>query len=387
MKIFLPTLYKKTNSGSIQYWTTYVRSTPNPDVGLEHAEIWTEFGHVDTKNPQMTHDLVSDGKNTGKKNATTPFQQAEKEARSKWQKQIDSGYVNSIEKAEAGETSRSGVECMLAHEYGYLLNDIFYPDQAKKAKFPAALQPKLDGIRSPTATDGTLKSREHKPINSVPHIPAELARLDLVLIGPDGELYNHEYKEDFEKITSIVNKKNEVDSNHTIVQYHIYDLSITTMGFSDRQELLKSKIPADHPFLKVVPTHIVNNHEEIVAWLKHYRALGYEGVMVRNLDSPYEGKRSYNLLKFKEFFEEEFEIVSYKEGRGKLQGHLGAWICKCGDKTFDPPMKCSQARKKELWETKEQFIGKKLTVRFQGYTAKNKVPRFPEGIRFREEGF
>lgn len=379
----LTTLYKKTNTGAMQYWHIFVKENEYGAGGV----IFTEFGQVGTDNPQSTQDVISEGKNSGKKNETTPLQQAEKEAKSKWKKQIDSGYVDSIEKAEAGETSRTGVECMLAHEYGYVLNKEFFADQAKKIKFPAALQPKLDGIRGPADSEGNLKSREHKPINSVPHIVEAIKELDLVSLGTDGELYNHAYKAEFEKITSIVNKKNEIDPDHKLVEYHIYDLSREDLTFMERQDLIRARIPKDHPHLKIVTTLIVNSHEEVIEALYKYRELGYEGVMVRNLNSKYEGKRSYNLLKLKEFFEEEFEIVGFKEGRGKLQGHLGAFICKCGDKTFDPPMKCSQERKKELWETRDQHIGKKLTVRFQGYTAKNKVPRFPEGIRFREEGF
>lgn len=384
MQYSFPTLYKKTNTGAIQYWHIFVKPSEFGPEGI----IFTEYGQVGTDNPQVTQDEIREGKNLGKKNQTTPEDQAKKEAQSKWQKQIDSGYVDSIAKAEAGETSRTGTECMLAHEYGYVLNKVFFPDQAKKAKFPAAIQPKLDGIRAPEDDQGNLKSREHKPINSVPHIVEAIKELDLVSLGTDGELYNHAYKAEFEKITSIVNKKNEVDPDHKLVEYHIYDLSREDLTFVERQELIRSRIPVDHPYLKIVPTTIVNSHEEIMEALYKYRALGYEGVMVRNLNSKYEGKRSYNLLKLKEFFEEEFVVIDVQEGRGKLQGHLGAFICKTPEgNQFKVSMKCTQERKKEFWETQPNWVGKQLTVRFQGYTAKNKVPRFPEGIRFREEGF
>lgn len=379
----LPVLFKKTSTGAIQYWEIRVQHY-NP----EQSFICTRFGQMDTSNPQETTDVVKSGKNLGKKNETTISQQAELEAKSKWQKQLDSGYVESRERAEAGENDLKGVECMLAHAYGILLNGEFIPDQNHKIKFPALVQPKFDGIRNLTGEGIQLFSREHKPINSVPHIQkAILEVLGNSYIPFDGELYNHEYKHDFEKITSIVSKKNEVAENHEIVQYHIYDVALPDMPFILRNKLIQEVLANAPGCLQMVPTEVVNSHEEVLGAFKKWRDLGYEGIMVRNTNANYEGKRSYNLLKLKEFFEEEFEIIGFKEGKGKLIGHLGSWICKCGDNTFDPPMKCTQARKKELWETKEQYIGKKLTVRFTGYTKAKNVPRFPEGIRFREEGF
>lgn len=357
---------------------------PDKNIGIIH----TKFGQMGTPNPQATSDIISEGKNPGKKNETSPVQQAEKEAKSKWQKQLDSGYVESLDRAEAGENDLMGVECMLAHSYGIFVNKVFEPDQCKKIKFPAAIQPKFDGIRSLTQSDCSLWSREHKPIKSVPHIEEEIKSVFPRTAPPlDGEMYNHLYKHEFEKITSIVTQKTKVSPDHKIVQYHIYDLALTDIGFWDRHLALEEMLK-DSEFLIPVPTEIVNSHEEIVAAFEKYRALGYEGIMVRNLDAPYEGKRSYNLLKLKEFFEEEFEIIGAEEGRGKLIGHLAAFICKTKDGAhFKASMKCTQARKKELLETKEQHFGKMLTVRFQGYTVKNKVPRFPEGIRFREAGF
>ncbi len=369
----LPVLFKKTSTGALQFWEIRVQH-----YAPTQSYICIRFGQMDTSNPQETTDLVRSGKNLGKKNETSVSQQAELEAKSKWQKQL----------AEAGENDLKGVECMLAHAYGILLNGEFIPDQNHKIKFPAFIQPKFDGIRSLTGNEVNLFSREHKPIVSVPHIQKALKHiLGDSYLPFDGELYNHDYKHDFEKITSIVSKKNEVAENHEIVQYHIYDVALPDMPFALRTKLIEEVLTNAPGCLQMVPTEVVNSHEEVLTAFRKWSNLGYEGIMVRNMEANYEGKRSYHLLKLKEFFEEEFEIVGFKEGRGKLQGHLGSWICKCGDHTFDPPMKCTQARKKELWETKELYIGKKLTVRFTGYTKAKNVPRFPEGIRFREEGF
>jgi hypothetical protein len=86
-----------------------------------------------------------------------------------------------------------------------------YTDCKDKIKFPCAYQPKLDGIRCLNKKEG-LKSRNGKDIISVPHvhIPDVLKSYDLVT-SFDGELYNHEYKEDFNEILSMINKSKMTD--------------------------------------------------------------------------------------------------------------------------------------------------------------------------------
>lgn len=117
-----------------------------------------------------------------------------------------------------------------------------------------------------------------------------------------------------------------------------------------------------------------------------FRAQGYEGAMVRNLDAPYEGKRSYGLQKVKEFDSAEFRIVGCCEGRGKLQGHVAAFQCVTpAGAPFEAKMEGELGRLKAYFEDHALWRGKLLEVKFQGYTTKNRVPRFPVGLRFRDD--
>src|SRR4051812_168494 len=86
----LPTLYKKTSTGAIQFWSISVQSTT----------IHTKFGQVDGKE-QETTDIIKAGKNQGKSNASTPEKQAKLEARAKWTKQKKKGYVETMAAAES----------------------------------------------------------------------------------------------------------------------------------------------------------------------------------------------------------------------------------------------------------------------------------------------
>lgn len=371
-----PVLYKRNTSGKLQLWRIWV----------EGNQIHTSFGQVDGA-LQTASDTIKEGKNLGKANETTPHTQALAEAQSKWDiQQSKKGYIVDKERALLGENDKQGEECQLAHEFGTILNGVFTGEQNHKIKYPAGAQPKLDGHRSRTKIDKTLWSRGHKPITSVPHILTEIARI-FPNAAPklDGELYNHTLKEDFEKITSIVKQTKQVHPEHELVEYHVYDVDEEGMTFAERYEFLQ-QLETQFKFIKLVPTIIVNSLEEVLEAHKKFVEMGYEGAIIRNLDSQYEGKRSYGLQKLKEFQEKEFKIVGIIEGRGKLQGTVGSFQCVTeAGVTFEAKMEGKLERLKEFFENHSLWEGKQLTVRFQNYTKKKNVPRFPVGLRIRED--
>ena len=115
----LPTLYKKTSGGAIEQWRIWVEEV---EQFIDHSElvydIVTEYGHVGGK-LQQARETVTEGKNLGKKNATTAQQQALSQAKSEWEVKVSrKGYVEDIEKAEAGENSGAGgIRPMLAKAF------------------------------------------------------------------------------------------------------------------------------------------------------------------------------------------------------------------------------------------------------------------------------
>lgn len=374
-----PKLYKKTSTGAIQYWEI---ETGEGLIGDKPAgRITTEFGQVGTDSPQETNDFVTEGKNPGKKNATTPYQQADKEAKAKWEKQKKKGYVERIDDAEAETVDaliEGGVVPMLAHKFA---------EQGHKIKYPAFVQPKLDGIRCVAIVkDGecTLWSRTRKPITSCPHIIQELeAAFENMDITLDGELYNHDMKSDFEKIVSLV-RQEEPGEGHEIVQYHVYDV-INRLPFGTRYEGMTPLFKMfEFHSIKLVQTEKANTEDDVMAFFDKYRAQGYEGAMMRNVASLYVNKRSYDLQKVKEFDDAEFPIVGVEEGRGKLAGHA-IFVCKTeSGKEFLAKMRGDTARLKEFFDNHALWQGKRLTVQYQGLTGAAQVPRFPVGVEIRD---
>ena len=214
------------------------------------------------------------------------------------------------------------IKAMLAHKYN--------PD---KADYPAYIQPKLDGVRCLFTAKGAF-SRTGKQFMNLRHIEVLLesffaANPNAVL---DGELYNHELKDDFEKIISLVRKTKPTAAHRQeaaeLVQYHVYDVpSMTIAGYSSRLSYLTSQVyskitwPVMH-----VETKVVLDYDEAVKQHKKYLKLGYEGSIYRSFDGKYKGTRSWDLMKFKDFDDAEATIVGYEMGKGKRTGTLGKFI-------------------------------------------------------------
>jgi hypothetical protein len=82
-----PTLIGEASTGKAKMWQISVRpATPS------NAEIVVTHGYVDGKK-QTGVKLITSGKNIGKKNETTPLEQATLDARAQWQKKKDAGYT------------------------------------------------------------------------------------------------------------------------------------------------------------------------------------------------------------------------------------------------------------------------------------------------------
>jgi DNA ligase-1 len=194
----------------------------------------------------------------------------------------------------------------------------------------------------------------------------------------DGELYNHELKADFNKITSLVRKlkstSEDIEEAKSLVQYHVYDMYdsiVPNMKFTNR---IKQAYWANNEYVKIVPTEYCENQAQLDEMYSGYMQAGYEGQMVRN-DTPYESKRSKNLLKRKEFITEEFTVIQMLEGQGNWAGHAKRFILRDKDgKEFGSGIRGQQAQLSKLWESKN--APNWATCRYFELTPDG-VPRFP----------
>ncbi|EPY27210.1 DNA ligase [Strigomonas culicis] len=118
--------------------------------------------------------------------------------------------------------------------------------------------------------------------------------------------------------------------------------------------------------------------EEMESVLQEACSQGFEGVMLRRPEFPYEhGKRSFGLLKYKQMHDAEYKIVGFVAGEGKFKGGMGAFVCETKDGLrFHAPPKVSLERRLALWKERSELMGKYVTIQYQELSSQD-VPRFP----------
>lgn len=357
-------LYKIDNAGRTRVWW----------IEYDEEKYRTHSGLIDgaivVSGWQYTRE-----KNVGKVNATSIAEQIIAEVTSKYEaRQYQGKYHPTI--AESAKGAKF-IECMLAEKFG-----------PKTRDFPYFSQPKLDGVRCLVSEDG-MQTRNGKAFVSSPHIREALAEFfekfpDVII---DGELYNHELKDDFEKIISLARKTKPTPENilesRDLVQYHVYDvITEEPMTYSERKKFIETNILGEFASIHVVPSVVINNLEEAEAKLGEYLELGYEGQMLRIDAIPYEHRRSTSLLKHKVFEDGEYVIVEIIEGKGNWAGCAKALMIQLPDgSTQQSGMRGNFAKGKEILENKDAYVGTEVTIRYQNITSDGKL-RFPVAIAF-----
>lgn len=354
------TLYKQNSNGSIQQWT----------ISTKRNEVTTIYGQKDGK-LQTATDLVREGKNLGRSNATTPESQAELQAQQQYEGKLKEGYTTDLELANSTKNVLGAVKPMLAHKI---------EEREQYVVWPSLANPKLDGFRNIAIIQNGkvhMFSRTQKERFTMPHIVKELETLykgqTLIL---DGELYCSKLSNDFNKIASIC-KRDDLHPDHKLIQYHVYDV-VSLEGYLTRTKALDPIREKGH-YCVTVEVVTVNSRQELDEYQAKCLEHGYEGAILRNPTGSYEHKRSNNLLKVKTFQDAEYEVVSLEEGKGKLMGHVGAFICKLPTKgeTFRASPIGSLELMEDYWLRRAELVGRQVTVKYQALTPGG-VPRFPK---------
>lgn len=354
-------IYKKDSSGKIRYLS----------ISTEGNMVVQESGVIGTNSPVYNRSAC-EAKNVGRSNSTTPAEQAILEATSKITEKMRLGYFTSI--AEAQE--KGGKDFLLP----MLAKD--FKKEMKKVTFPCYVQPKLDGMRSLGTEDDGFMSRTGKAIDTLGHIV--LADLEDVVL--DGELYAHGIS--FQENMKLIKKYRPHLTEQ--VKYHVYDI-VMDAPFSQRLATLQELVAKmNNPHIELVPTYFVQSKAEIDTFHQQFIAAGYEGTMVRHSQEGYAvNKRSSQLLKYKDFLDEAYEVVDVVPSESRPE--QGVVVCtkkmeQAGNnvwvQNFNCGMKFSHAEREEILANKQNYIGKMAEIRFFEYTDGG-LPRFPVCVGFR----
>jgi DNA ligase-1 len=390
-----PTLFGESSHGKTKMWSVHVVERDGTGV------IVQKHGYVGAKIVENER-VVSVGKNIGKKNETTPVQQAISEARALWNKKRDAAYAPAAAVAEealvaaaATAPAAGGAGAVAATEAESddsseapaaailpMLAKDFNKD-GKHIVFPCFAQRKLDGVRCVAIPGRGLFSRNGKAFPHLEHIRADLPT-DLIL---DGELYSDELS--FQEIVGLVKKETLRPADLAkMAKIHlcVYDciLSDKSASYTARKDLLTDLFAKKtYKSLRLLPTAQCNALEDVKRLHAEYVAEGYEGLILRNAKGVYKVKhRSNDLQKYKEFFDAEYPIVGFREGDGVEKGCV-IWLCSAPAGQFAVRPRGTHQERQAAFAAGAAAIGKKLTVRYQELT-NDGIPRFPVGIAIRD---
>jgi ATP-dependent DNA ligase len=363
----LPTLYAKAATGAINQWTCW---TEGDMVVVEYGQVGGAL--------QLAH-FKCKPKNVGRSNATTAEEQADKEAQAKWTKQRKKKYFLTPE--EAGSTQST--KPMLAKDHKKI---------SAKAKseivWPVMVQPKLDGRRClGYRKDGQafLQARGGDPY-FVQHVLDDLEATLPEGRAADGELYIHGASRQY--IGSLITRPRD---ESVALEYWVYDFpwlderpepnekryEELVHWYNENCGLLQS--------IRIVPTEWAYNEQDVIKLHDFYVSQGYEGAIIRLFGGMYRfGYRSGDLLKHKNFEDDEFEIVGYTTGKPG-SGWERVPIFKCRMKSgveFDVAPRGTEEERYQMLLDAPNLIGKMLTVRYQGFTDDGNLD-FPIGIEIR----
>ncbi|KAF1333579.1 hypothetical protein FI667_g2582, partial [Globisporangium splendens] len=312
--------------------------------------------------------VVRMGKNLGRKDETNVLTQANKESQSRHAAKIMAGYV-----LRAAGTSESGTRQANAMPFPMALKS--WKGHKAKLEYPLYIQPKLDGVRMLAKyEDGevALYTRRLHAITGFTRVRQDLKHMfQAVGFGSfiiDGELYSH--GTDLQTISGIVRNESIPETEKEKLLYHVFDFfdpANATIGFKNRFTILRNFVKSTKSELVVLnDTFHVENSKEADRYFKKTTAAGYEGLIFKSADHPYEfdfnkEKRSSWYLKRKKQEDCEFPIVGFTNGRGKDVDCI-VFVLEANGKRFNCVPNGTYEYRKQLYEAARILSTPSLTI-------------------------
>jgi len=266
-----------------------------------------------------------------------------------------------------------------------------YPVNKKPVDYskPVFVQPKLDGVRCviqaeqvdhfsrPIKYEVKAYSRTGKEWKNIDHILEQLkpffAKYPYVIL--DGELYNHDLRDNFEKIISLVRKQTPDAEQRLeasrLTQFHCYDIIDEMLPYNQRMEFISQFLMLFGSSIHIIDTIRVLDEDEAQSIHRSNLKKGYEGSIVRTNDT-YACKRSHNLRKFKDFHDAEATLTGWVEGKGKRLGTIGKFTAVDSEgNTFGMPVMDKFKILQANFETMKDWVGEEATFTYFERTKAN----------------
>ena len=267
------------------------------------------------------------------------------------------------------------------------------------------IEVKLDGVRIITIVypSGRVDqySRNGKELVNFPGIRQEFSRLAKDLEEPmvfDGEVMSAS----FQDLMKQVHRKNNVESSDAILYLFDwltlkeFESGVSEIAQINRSNLLDQFIKGyEFESIKQLGFEFVNLDTD--DGKKRFAEInadaiknGYEGIMIKDVDAPYECKRSTSWLKQKPFIEVSLTVKDVEEGTGRNEGRLGALVCEGEDDGRNIFVNVgsgfSDTDRSTFWTSRGDVVGQIVEVRADAITQNQDGTyslRFPRFLRFR----
>ena len=262
---------------------------------------------------------------------------------------------------------------------------------------------KLNGTRTAFVGDKCM-TRQGKEYKGLDHIISDLQKVVGTEMFVDGELLykNKEGLSDseaFQKGTGIAMSKDNDKSELKLVIFDMFPLDEFWSGkskepYSNRKKQLieldkKIKELGTENLEIVQMCYEGYDHSEIWKWLDYAEQNDWEGVII-NLDTPYECKRTKNLIKVKKFYTYDLEVIGVEEGAGRNKGTLGALVVKYKNNTVNVGSGFTDEERSYYWNNQDEIIGRVIEVKYKEITTDKKTGleslQFPVYVDIRENG-
>ncbi|MBR9682618.1 MAG: hypothetical protein GOV02_02995 [Candidatus Aenigmarchaeota archaeon] len=376
----LPALFGVSRTGKLKQWQAKVVEHDN-----HTASIIVESGYVGQKIRPMPK-LIKKGKNIGKANETTPFEQAKSQIESQLTVKRAANYEFDLGLLDPQVNKNGSANVGPKYEPRLMLPQLAKGVGKGKIVYPAYIQPKFNGICNLAEIDVEHfqmihHSRGGHLFNTLAHLDSWLKELKAPA-PVHGELYVHGWS--LQKIGSYTKK---IKPDQHLLEYWLYDIAWIGPTFEERIKWIMkevTKLELNHSDMicpiKFSPSKIVHNYAEAKAYHDDCVQNGFEGAMLKNVNGIYLFQyNSDDLEKVKAYQDDEFEIVGGKEGTGTDEGCI---IYRCISKTgieFDARPRGTVEDRKAMLLNLPNDIGSMLTVRY-AELSEDGVPLQPVGV-------
>lgn len=279
------------------------------------------------------------------------------------------------------------------------------------------IEPKLDGVRvlmyCAVGDQGysyvISYSRNGKVFDNFTHIEHQLQEQMTELARRSGHkeffLDGEVVGKSFNELMRVARKKKDAKADDSV--FHVFDFIPASdfvrghwnaqlskrLTILDKIKPVIKKMPnVEYPDHLIVNLDVNEGRDQLWRYAQDCVKAGYEGVMIKAMEAPYECRRSTSWMKWKPTITVDLQITAIEEGTGKNQGRLGAFVCSGVDSgktiTVNVGSGITDEERDEYWHEKDALIGQTVEILCDSISQNQDGTyslRFPRFLRFRDD--